>query len=244
MEEVKTDLPEGVDSPDIVIQAMGLAVDSEVYVLCRALPRPTATSCQCHPMTFGISLRSPWATVKLAKARSIEPRRQLVRLRLRTFFGLLLFMLAPEPVLIRWRAVEAFAAEQGKAPDYAVGVEGGLCEDACFDEHGVGTNTLQCMAWISIYRPAEGRWGFGRSGAFPLPPALTQLVRQGMELGEAHDLYFSTVNSKQAGGTIGMLSKGRMSRAQYMQHTMMMALVPFVSSEHFTDEAATGSGSR
>lgn len=55
MEEVKTDLPEGVDSPDIVIQAMGLAVDSEVYVLCRALPRPTATSCQCHPMTFGIS---------------------------------------------------------------------------------------------------------------------------------------------------------------------------------------------
>jgi len=142
------------------------------------------------------------------------------------------------------KAAEAFAAEQGKAPDYAVGVEGGLCEDACFDEHGVGTNTLQCMAWISIYRPAEGRWGFGRSGAFPLPPALTQLVRQGMELGEAHDLYFSTVNSKQAGGTIGMLSKGRMSRAQYMQHTMMMALVPFVSSEHFTDEAATGSGSR
>uniref|UniRef100_A0A7S1XVG7 inosine/xanthosine triphosphatase n=1 Tax=Phaeomonas parva TaxID=124430 RepID=A0A7S1XVG7_9STRA len=133
------------------------------------------------------------------------------------------------------RAFEAFEVAEGCAPNYAVGVEGGLCEDPCLADHGVGMDGLSCMAWIAVFRPDGGQWGFGRSGAFALPPALTARVRSGMELGHAHDEFFATVNSKQAGGTVGLLTRGRVSRALYMEQTMTLALVPFFCPEYYFD---------
>lgn len=130
-------------------------------------------------------------------------------------------------------AYEAHLAQEGAPPSFAVGVEGGLAEDACLSDHGCGSDAaLVCMAWIAILKVEAGgaeRWGFGRSGAFELPPKVTELVRGGMELGDADDLFFGRTNSKHGLGTVGVLTKGRVSRALYMEQTMHFALIPFLN---------------
>ena len=64
----------------------------------------------------------------------------------------------------------------------------------------------------------------------PLPPAVKELVDAGMELGEANDRVFSTVNSKQGGGAYGLLTEGRYTRESIYTQTLIIALVPYVNA--------------
>jgi non-canonical (house-cleaning) NTP pyrophosphatase len=68
-----------------------------------------------------------------------------------------------------------------------------------------------------------------RSATLPLPPAVKKLLTAGMELGEANDRVFSTVNSKQGGGAYGLLTDGLYTREGIYAQTMIIALVPFVN---------------
>ena len=72
------------------------------------------------------------------------------------------------------------------AADYWGGVEGGV-EDL--------GDEMTAFAWIVVR--SRQVLGKGRTGAFFLPEAVTRLVRQGLELGEADDLVFGRSNSKQ-----------------------------------------------
>ncbi len=60
-------------------------------------------------------------------------------------------------------------------------------------------------------------------------PAVKELVAGGMELGEANDRVFSTVNSKQGGGAYGLLTDGLYTREGIYAQTMIIALIPFVN---------------
>jgi len=100
--------------------------------------------------------------------------------------------------------------------DYWVGVEGGIEDDG---------QEMQAFAWVVVLSP-QGV-GKGRTGAFYLPAAVADLVRQGMELGKADDLYFGRQNSKQADGAIGLLTGNVLNRAQYYEHAVIMAFIPF-----------------
>lgn len=100
--------------------------------------------------------------------------------------------------------------------DFVFGIEGGCAEDA----HGV-----QCFAWVVAL--GQGRIGRGRSGAFYLPEEVARLVRRGIELGHADDLVFGRSNSKQADGSVGLLTGGVIDRALYYEHAVILALVPF-----------------
>ena len=100
--------------------------------------------------------------------------------------------------------------------DYWVGVEGGTEDD--------GVDML-AYAWVVVLSPRGV--GNGRTGAFYLPKAIADLVRQGIELGEADDIYFGRSNSKQANGAIGLLTGDVIDRAQYYEHAVIMALIPF-----------------
>ena len=51
----------------------------------------------------------------------------------------------------------------------------------------------------------------------------------GMELGEANDRVFATVNSKQGGGAYGLLTDGRYTRESIYTQTLIIALTPFVN---------------
>lgn len=103
------------------------------------------------------------------------------------------------------------------AGDYFVGIEGGVFDDAA---------GMQVFAWV-VVRSADGRVGKSRTGTFFLPSEVAVLVRQGLELGDADDRVFGKTNSKQANGSIGLLTQDIMTRTSYYVHAVMMALIPF-----------------
>ncbi len=103
--------------------------------------------------------------------------------------------------------------------DYWVGLEGGV---EVIDEQ------LMAFAWMAI-KGSNGKIGEARSATLPLPPAVKDLVDSGMELGDANDKVFSTVNSKQGGGAYGLLTNGLYTRESIYTQTMIIALTPFVN---------------
>lgn len=102
--------------------------------------------------------------------------------------------------------------------DYWVGLEGGL---DYFDHH------LMAFAWM-VVASADNRSSETRSATLPLPPEVQELVSNGLELGEANDRVFSTLNSKQGGGAYGLLTNGLMTRESVYTQTLILALIPFV----------------
>lgn len=110
------------------------------------------------------------------------------------------------------------ARNEAPEADFWVGMEGGL---DYFDER------LMAFAWMAIADKA-GRHSTTRSVTLPLPPEVQALVASGLELGEANDRVFSTLNSKQGGGAFGLLTDGLMTREGIYTQTLILALIPFV----------------
>lgn len=102
--------------------------------------------------------------------------------------------------------------------DFWVGLEGGL---DFFD------GRLMAFAWMAI-TDRHGTNSATRSVTLPLPPRVQELVGEGLELGEANDQVFSTLNSKQGGGAFGLLTDGLMTREGVYTQTLILALIPFV----------------
>ena len=102
--------------------------------------------------------------------------------------------------------------------DFWVGLEGGL---DTFDGH------LMAFAWMVIAGRGD-RSSETRSATLPLPPQVQALVSEGLELGEANDRVFSTLNSKQEGGAFGLLTDGLLTRESIYTQTLILALIPFV----------------
>jgi inosine/xanthosine triphosphatase len=100
--------------------------------------------------------------------------------------------------------------------DYWVGIEGGV-----ESENG----SLAAFAWVAVLSAEQT--GQSRTGAFFLPPAVAELVRQGKELGEADDIVFNRANSKQENGAIGLLTGNVIDRTALYEQAVILALVPF-----------------
>lgn len=109
------------------------------------------------------------------------------------------------------------AREEQADADYWIGLEGGLQEEG---------DDFFAFAWIVVLGP-KGMQGKSRTGTFVIPPAVSELVRSGKELGEADDIVFSQTNSKQSSGAIGILTHGILDRANYYAEAVLMALIPF-----------------
>ena len=139
---------------------------------------------------------------------------------------------------------EMFVGLFQKEPQLAIGLEGGLEETA---EGG-----LVCMAWMAIYgkrtksildwtaskdcgefammnkNSAKQSWGLAKTAAFSLPPKVCELVRGGLELGDADDQVFSRVNGKHGSGTVGILTNGLIDRSHYYEHALQLAMIPWI----------------
>lgn len=120
----------------------------------------------------------------------------------------------------RQGALNRVANARAEAPDadFWVGLEGGLD----FFE-----GKLMAFAWMAV-SDRHGRDSATRTVTLPLPPQVQELVREGLELGEANDRVFSTLNSKQGGGAFGLLTDGLMTREGVYTQTLVLALIPFV----------------
>lgn len=99
---------------------------------------------------------------------------------------------------------------------YIVGIEGGV------EEHD---GRLEVFAWVIIQK--DEQMGRAQTGIFCLPDEIAQLIHEGKELGEADDIIFGTSNSKQANGSIGILTDDAYTRTDYYVNAVMMALIPF-----------------
>jgi len=112
--------------------------------------------------------------------------------------------------------------------DFWVGLEGGL---EWIDGEPMAS------AWM-VVADAFGRLGQARTTTLPLPPAVKQLLLQGIELGDANDQVFATLHSKQAGGAFGLLTDGRMTRESVYTQALILALLP-LSHRLWTADSGT-----
>lgn len=103
--------------------------------------------------------------------------------------------------------------------DFWVGLEGGI---ETLDDQ------LIAFAWMSVLG-SSGKRGEARTTSLQLPPAVKTLVDQGMELGDANDKVFSTINSKHQGGAFGLLTRGLYTRESVYTEALVMALIPFAN---------------
>lgn len=104
--------------------------------------------------------------------------------------------------------------------DYWVGIEGGVEET---------DGEMAAFAWVVVR--SQEQMGKGRTGTFFLPPQVSDLIRQGKELGEADDIVFDRSNSKQDNGAVGLLTGNVIDRAQLYEQAVILALVPFKNTE-------------
>jgi inosine/xanthosine triphosphatase len=107
--------------------------------------------------------------------------------------------------------------------NYWVGIEGGVDED----EKG-----MFAFAWIYIVDD-KGKTSQSKTGTFYLPSKVAELVSTGMELGKADDLIFEQDNSKQQGGSVGLLTRGAVDRTEYYRQAIILALIPFLNEALF-----------
>jgi inosine/xanthosine triphosphatase len=103
------------------------------------------------------------------------------------------------------------------AADFWVGIEGGV------DEVG---GAMHAFAWIVILRGDQSS-GEARSASFLLPKVLADLVRSGVELGEADNRVFGRQNSKQENGAVGLLTADVIDRVALYVMPVALALIPF-----------------
>lgn len=104
--------------------------------------------------------------------------------------------------------------------DFWIGVEGGL--EITGDE-------MEAFAWVVI--KSDSKEGKARTATFFLPQRVTELIREGKELGEADDIVFGHTNSKQKAGAVGLLTGNILNRTQYYSEAVVLALIPFKNSE-------------
>mmetsp|Transcript_33228 Transcript_33228/g.43787 ORF Transcript_33228/g.43787 Transcript_33228/m.43787 type:complete len:267 (+) Transcript_33228:90-890(+) len=128
----------------------------------------------------------------------------------------------------------------GKNADYCIGLEGGVCEDIIASSaEGSIASSLYCCAWMAILQPEKSQWGMARTSSFPLPPAVVESIRSGIELGYACDAFFGTTGSKKELGAVGLLTGGLVDRIDYYAHALLMALIPFKNQKAFFEGSKT-----
>jgi inosine/xanthosine triphosphatase len=126
------------------------------------------------------------------------------------------------------RAQQALAQVAEAA--FGVGLEGGVLDTA---------EGMWAYAWVVIVDRAAVS-GRGQTGRFLLPEGIAQLVRSGLELGEADDRFFGRENSKQKEGAIGLLSNGKLDRLQLYKQGVTFALLRFVNPEFYARACSYG----
>jgi inosine/xanthosine triphosphatase len=113
----------------------------------------------------------------------------------------------------------AHAAQRGCDADFGVGFEGGVMNT----EIGI----FLC-AWVAV-ADRQGSVGVGGSTNMQLPPAVADLLRQGVELGEAMDRLFRTQGLKHREGAVGAFTDGLVTRQEAFEFSLKLALARFRS---------------
>eukprot|EP00536_Pseudo-nitzschia_multiseries_P009994 jgi/Psemu1/258642/estExt_Genewise1Plus.C_2920021 len=154
-------------------------------------------------------------------------------------------------------AYQAYKAANKYFPHLSFGVEGGLEWSEIALDHD-GNKTLWCMAWMAVYGKRKtllvetmasrdsSCWqsdkkpifSLAKTSSFMLPPAINDLIRKGMELGDADDKISGRKMSKQGSGTIGYVTDGMIGRSAYYEHALVLALVPWIRPDLYSSKGS------
>ena len=110
--------------------------------------------------------------------------------------------------------------QQDTQADYYFAMEGGV---DCFD-FGPAT-----FAYIAIGH--KDQLAIGRSAILPLPMQVYRALEAGEELGHVMDRLFNTVNIKQKGGAIGLLTHGHATRESNYTQAIILAMAPLLNPD-------------
>lgn len=128
---------------------------------------------------------------------------------------------------IRGARSRAEAARRTLSADLGVGIEGGVVEDP---------QGLRTCAWAAVVGES-GRVGTGGSLAMLLPPTVAELVRTGLELGDAMDQIAGTHDVKRRQGAVGLLTGGLIDRQRAYEALVTYALAPFLVPQYWATAA-------
>lgn len=119
----------------------------------------------------------------------------------------------------------ALAAKQvTPTAHFWVGIEGGV---------DFLKENLEVFAWIVVF--SSDNQGVAKTSSFILPPKVSELVKNGLELGVADDMVFRQNNSKTKGGSVGILTNGLINRTMYYTQAVMLALIPFINKSLYQE---------
>jgi non-canonical (house-cleaning) NTP pyrophosphatase len=139
--------------------------------------------------------------------------------------------------------------EEGKEKDLwcmawmaIVGTNSAICtlckhESSTFsidDKNEIDTKTTPTNTTKNSTESTELKWGISKTAIFKLPQKITNLIlNDNIELGHADDIVFNRVNSKHGSGTVGVLTNDLISRSEYYDHALVLALFSFIWPEHY-----------
>jgi inosine/xanthosine triphosphatase len=135
---------------------------------------------------------------------------------------------------IRGARSRARAARRALDADLGIGIEGGVVE---------GEQGLRTCAWAVVLGPDDCE-GVGGSLAMPLPPVVAELIRDGLELGDAMDRVAGTHDVKRGQGAVGLLTAGLIDRQRAYEALITYALAPFLSPFYWERREAEASAER
>jgi inosine/xanthosine triphosphatase len=107
-----------------------------------------------------------------------------------------------------------YIQKQHPHADFWIGQEGGLCQEG---------DRLFARAWIAVL-DQTGFMAESSTAQFYLPKKIVDDITAGMELGNATDKFFATVNSKHGLGAVGYLTDGIIDRTEYYFQAAIVAL--------------------
>ena len=110
------------------------------------------------------------------------------------------------------------ARDIAPSSDFGVGLEAGCAWIA---------GSLYLFAWVVVI--GGDQIGRARTATLPLPAELSDLIAQKVELGEANDRVFGRVNSKRHSGSVGILTHEVIDRTAYLEHAVVLSLIPFAN---------------
>lgn len=122
---------------------------------------------------------------------------------------------------IKGATTRAKKALKALKADFGVGLEGGLQK--------IGSKWFDC-GWAVVVSK-DGKVGIASTVRIETPTKLMKLIKKGIELGVANDLYFKKENSKQGQGHFGLMTNGTITRAQGYRDGLIMALTRFLHPE-------------
>lgn len=118
-----------------------------------------------------------------------------------------------------------YCRQHGGEADFYVALESGVD----VTEDGPGNFGYVAIAHADMVSVGCTAW-------LPLPPMVYEALLDGEELGHVMDRLFDTVNIKQQGGAIGLLTSGHATREAAYTQAMVLAMAPFLHADLYGAE--------